>query len=102
MAPHPKSTTYTYDAANRLLSSTNGSGTQTYAYDDNGNLLTELDAANSAVVSHSYDALNRLISSAVGNAVITYAYNPQGIRTSRTVGIITTDYLLDGGNVVVR
>ena len=27
-------------------------------------------------------------------------YNPQGIRTSRTVGIITTDYLLDGGNVV--
>lgn len=93
-------TTYSYDGANRLLSSTTGSSTQTYTYDDNGNLLTELDATNTAVVSHSYDGLNRLISSAVGTTNITYTYNAQGIRTSRTVGTTTTEYLLDGGNVV--
>ena len=51
-------TTYGYDAANRLLSSTTDNETKTYTYDDNGNLLTELDASNTAVVNHSYDGLN--------------------------------------------
>ena len=59
-----------------------------------------MDATNTAVVTHSYDALNRLISSAVGGLGVSYSYNPQGIRTSRTVGTTTTNYLLDGGNVV--
>ena len=97
-------TTYSYDANNRLtMESKNESGTTTtsmFTYDDNGNLLTELDATNTAVVSHSYDGFNRLISSVVGTTTITYAYNPQGLRTSRTVGAATTEYLLDGGNVV--
>ena len=55
----------------------------TYTYDDNGNLLTELDATNTAVVNHSYDGFNRLISSVVGTTAITYSYNAQGIRTNR-------------------
>ena len=97
-------TTYTYDANNRLTmeSKTQGGTTTTsvYTYDDNGNLLTELDATNTAVVNHSYDGFNRLISSVVGTTAITYSYNAQGIRTSRQVGATYTDYLLDGGNVV--
>ena len=31
-----------------------------------------------------------------------YTYNVDGIRTSKTVGTATTDYLLDGGNVVAE
>ena len=97
-------TAYTYDANNRLTTEAKTqSGTTTtsiFTYDDNGNLLTELDATNTAVVNHSYDGFNRLISSVVGTTAITYTYNPQGIRTSRTVGTTTTQYLLDGGNVV--
>ena len=74
--------------------------TSSYTYDGNGNLLSELDINNAAVVAHTYDGFNQLISTVAGTTTITYTYNAQGIRTSRTVGGTTTDYLLDGGNVV--
>ena len=82
-------TTYTYDANNRLTTeSTTQGGTATtisYTYDDNGNLLSQLDMNSTAIVTHSYNGFNQLISSVTGDGTITYAYNAQGIRTSRTV-----------------
>ena len=55
---------------------------------------------NTAIVRHTYDGFNQLISSLTGEGTITYTYNAQGIRTSRTIGLTTTHYLLDGGNVI--
>ena len=71
-----------------------------YTYDDNGNLLSQLDVNSTAIVTHGYDGFNQLVSSVTGEGTITYTYNAQGIRTSRTVGLLTTHYLLDGGNVI--
>ena len=71
-----------------------------YTYDDNGNLLSQLDVDSTAAVRHTYDGFNQLVTSVTGEGTITYTYNAQGIRTSRTVGLVTTHYLLDGGNVI--
>ena len=96
--------TYTYDANNRLVAEVSDKTGEnvlvSYTYDDNGNLLSQLNVDNTAVVTHAYDGFNRLISSVTGAGTITYTYNAQGIRASRTVGVTTTNYLLDGGNVI--
>ena len=97
-------TTYTYDANSRLVSEvSNKTGANvliSYTYDDNGNLQSQLNVDNTATVTHGYDGFNQLVSSVTGAGTITYTYNAQGIRTSRTVGQTTTNYLLDGGNVI--
>ena len=97
-------TTYTYDANNRLISEVSNKSGNTvltsYTYDDNGNLESQLDVDSSAAVHHSYNGFNQLVSSVTGEGTITYTYNAQGIRTSRTIGLTTTHYLLDGGNVI--
>jgi RHS repeat-associated protein len=78
-------TTYTYDAANRLAT-VNGVA---YTWDNNGNLLS--DGAS----TYSYDHANRLTSLTVGGTTYTYAYNGLGDRVSQTVGGVTTHYTLD-------
>ena len=97
-------TIYEYDANNRLISEVSNKSGNTvltsYTYDDNGNLESQLDVDSSAAVHHSYNGFNQLVSSVTGEGTITYTYNAQGIRTSRTVGVLTTHYLLDGGNVI--
>jgi RHS repeat-associated protein len=52
---------FVYDSLRRLSSATNPeSGTASYQYDNNGNLLVSTDARG-ASAHHSYDALNRAI-----------------------------------------
>ncbi len=77
--------TYVYDAANRLTS-VNGVG---YTWDDNGNLL------NDGVRSYSYDHANRLTSVTSGTLTTGFTYNGAGDRVAKTVGGVTTDYVLD-------
>jgi YD repeat-containing protein len=53
--------TFSHDSLSRLLSATNPeSGTITYTYDANGNVITKADARN-ITTTMSYDALNRLL-----------------------------------------
>lgn len=56
-------TTYTYDAASRATSMTDPDrGTETYAYDQNGNLIQVVDARGSAGTTYlGYDGADRLL-----------------------------------------
>ena len=85
------STTYTYDAWNRLVTTNENTGycSGSMTYDRNGNVLTSTDA-NGYVTTNTYDALNRVVSSETetGNSSkdvskSTY-YNNMG-QVSRTV-----------------
>ena len=85
------STTYTYDAWNRLVTTNESTGycSGSMTYDRNGNVLTSTDA-NGYVTTNTYDALNRVVSSETetGNSSkdvskSTY-YNNMG-QVSRTV-----------------
>ncbi len=74
--------TRTFNAANQMT----GDGTNTYEYDNNGNLL-KINGVN----SYTWDRANRLL--AFGG--IAYAYNGDGNRVSQTANAIVTKYLLD-------
>ena len=84
-----QTTTYTYDAAHRINTVTDASGTDTYDWDDNGNL--EYDG----VYTYTYDAANRLIDVSGSGLSASYEYNGLGDRVSQTVDSVTTDYTLD-------
>ncbi len=79
------STSYEYDAANRLTS-VNG---VVYTWDNNGNLLDD------GVRSYAYDHANRLVQVVSGTLTTEFAYNGAGDRVAKTVNGVTTDYVLD-------
>lgn len=57
---HPQQRTFTYDSLSRLRTAFNPeSGTITYQYDDNGNLLVKTDARGVST-HYEYDSLNRV------------------------------------------
>ncbi len=77
----PSATSYTYDAAGRLISIANGSATLTYTYDLLNRLISETTAINPALanlapqtVAYSYNKLGRL-------EKLTY---PEGTVATRT------------------
>ncbi|MEO1286385.1 MAG: RHS repeat-associated core domain-containing protein, partial [Chloroflexota bacterium] len=72
----------TYNAANQLT----GDGTNTYEYDENGNLWK-----TNSVVSHTWDRANRLVDSDNHS----YVYDGLGNRVQQTVSSVVTDYLND-------
>jgi RHS repeat-associated protein len=77
-------TTYTYDAANRLRTV----GARTYAYDNAGRLKS--DGAS----TFTYDGFGRL--AAIGGAgASTFGYDGDGNRVTEKVGATSTSYLLD-------
>jgi YD repeat-containing protein len=70
-------TTYTYDAADRLtLVDPPGAGSTSYTFDDNGNLMSR------GSDSFSWDAEDRLTSATVSSVTTTFAYNGDGLRDS--------------------
>ena len=80
----PSSTTYGYDANDQLT---------TDAYDANGN-TTASDGA-----TYTYDFQNRLKSKNGGaGAAVVLTYNADGERVAKTVGGVTTRYLVDDLN----
>ena len=95
-------TSYTYDLNNRLLTESRGGVTTTYTYDANGNQLTKSSSAVAEAVTNQYNGLGQLVGVTAGTNAVTYGYAPSGLRTSKTVGVVTTDYILDGDNVVLE
>jgi len=86
-------TLYAYDANDRLLQQ----GGEVFTYDANGNTLTKtIDGLQS---SYTYDAKNHLAGGLLNDAeVITstsYRYDVDGIRTGKTEGADSVDYLVD-------
>jgi RHS repeat-associated protein len=83
-------TTFTYDAADRLtLVDPPGAGSTSYTFDDNGNLT---DRGSDDFV---WDAEDRLTSATVSSVTTTFAYNGDGLRDSLTVNSNTTMFTWD-------
>jgi RHS repeat-associated protein len=87
-------TDYVYDANDRLLSESAGGTTTTHRYDANGNLLGSSVGIN-VVASYAWDGANRLISATRGGPVVTYAYDSDGVRVAKTIGGVTSHYVVD-------
>ena len=90
-------TVYTYGYTNSAwgdqLTSYRG---QTITYDAIGNPLTYYNGQ-----SYTFTWEGRLLVGAtVGDKVMTFTYNDEGIRTSKTVNGVTTNYYLDGSRIV--
>ncbi len=81
------SASYGYDANDRLTSDT---------YDNNGNTVVGRVSPGAPTVSDSYDFEDRLINR--NNGQITITYDGDGNRMSKTVGGLTTLYLVDEQN----
>ncbi|MDY7042332.1 MAG: type IV secretion protein Rhs, partial [Chloroflexota bacterium] len=79
------STSYEYDAANRL---TNVNGVA-YTWDDNGNLLSDGSR------TFQYDYANRLTQVVSGTLTTEFVYNGNGHRVAKTVNGSETRYTLD-------
>jgi RHS repeat-associated protein len=84
------SESYTYNAANMLL--TRGAGS--YTNDANGNTLTGGGRTN------TWDGENRLVQCVFGGTTTTHTYGSDGLRRRTVQGNNTTDFLLDGQSVV--
>src|ERR1700730_19206286 len=68
----------------------NGLSTTTYAYDNNGNLISA--GTGSATTTYTYDYANRLIALFAGGATTTYGYDAFGTRVLQTGTTTTTIY----------
>jgi RHS repeat-associated protein len=90
-------TTYAYDANDRLLTEKVGTATTaSYSYDDNGSTLTK--AENGVTTTYTWNDEKRMVSATVGNITTAeYTYNDQGIRVASKLNGVETRYLLDEG-----
>ena len=83
-------TTYAYDAADRLSSVTApGQSAVTYTFDNNGNQTAA--GAN----TFAWDLADRLVSATVGGTAETYTWAGDGRRLSATTGGATTNFWWD-------
>ena len=86
--PRPRrrnTTSYTYDDANELTTTTQADGTTiNRTYDADGNLASQTDGAGHTT-TYTYDPLDRLASTTDPlNRTTTYSYDGAGNRTSVT------------------
>jgi RHS repeat-associated protein len=81
---------YTYNPANMLLTR----GASSYTNDSNGNTLTGGGRTN------TWDGQNRLIECTFGTTTTSHTYGTDGLRRRTVQGTNTTDFVLDGQNVV--
>jgi RHS repeat-associated protein len=98
--PADYTTTFTYDAADHLLTATDPlSNVTTWAYDDAGNLESVTDA-NSNPTTYAYDAANRMTAVTDGDAGVTsYTYDDVGNLLTRTdANDHDTSYAYDDAN----
>lgn len=83
-----KTTTYTYDAADELLSTLTGTNRITFSYKGNGNL--NIRKQGTTTTKYVYDVANNLVSVTAGTTKITYSYNGDGFRVGKSVTSGTT------------
>ncbi|HYG11873.1 MAG TPA: RHS repeat-associated core domain-containing protein, partial [Pyrinomonadaceae bacterium] len=96
--------TYAYDAVgNRLsrVSTVPGVSSSTSTFNANDQLESDIYDANgntigSNGVTYAYDSEDQLIQ--VNNGLVRYAYDGDGNRVAKTVGGVTTRYLVDTNN----
>ena len=87
-------TTYAYDANDRLQGEASSDGTTVaYEYDANGSLTGKQDAQGTSV--YGYDGDRRLVDAITPNAGMSYRYDANGIRQSQTVNGVTTRFVVD-------
>ncbi len=104
-----KTTSYTYDGLDRLLTKSRSDGsTATYTYDLRGNRLTLQDnSLNSTMnnsitdTSNTYDLLDRLTSVTKGTVTTTFAYAPNNLRYKMNSGTQTVQYQYDAAGQVI-
>ncbi len=93
--------------------------TKNFGYSYNGYnqlIMAELDSPNSVIAkAENLDSVvsnlspessplgvNEAISSFVGSNLFTYTYDETGLRTSKTVGDRTTNFIYENGNIVLE
>jgi RHS repeat-associated protein len=81
--------TYTYNAADQLTSTSDGTTTASYSYDADGRETAK------GSTGFSYDLADELVSTTVGSTTTNYAYDGAGNRLSAANGTSTTNYLWD-------
>ncbi|MBW7453393.1 RHS repeat protein [Paenibacillus sepulcri] len=96
---------YTYDALNRIETSTQFM--ETYGYDNRGNRLTLQSETNAHVAlgdtSYAYDDWNQLTSVAKDTGEkVSYKYNGDGLLVERMEDNATVRYYYDGDQVVAE
>ena len=95
--------TYSYDNADRLLSTafTGGTATVTNTYDDNGRQKTRVDG--NGTTTYGYDQLGQLTSrvNTFGGGTITYGYDKASNLTSTTDSRGTTTNTFDASGIPV-
>ncbi|ABC28923.1 Rhs family protein [Hahella chejuensis KCTC 2396] len=81
---------YSYDDNDRLTQQ----GGVTYAYDANGNTLTETEDGL-VTARYTYSAKNKLLAVTKAGETTSFGYNPDGIRTRKAGSGSTTDFIVD-------
>ena len=78
------SQSYTYDAANRLTSTTTAADTQTYSWDPVGNRLSTTDktASGTTTTSTTYDQRDEALTTTGPTGTTSYAWSPRGTLSS--------------------
>jgi RHS repeat-associated protein len=90
---------YTYDAADRMLTAVNGVDTLTWTYDLSGQVLTEASTKNSSAVAYTYDAAgNRLELTLDGTLFVSYGYDDASRLTTITRGSNVFGFGYDNAN----
>jgi RHS repeat-associated protein len=89
-------TNYSYNAADELTQLQVGSTTTTFAYDNNGNMISRTTGSNTT--SYSYNAAYDLTSVTNSSTTVNYTYNGDGFRLAKSVtannATTTTQYVL--------
>lgn len=97
----PRTTTYTYDAADQLTASTDPDGRTTYGYDADGNqtATTPPTGSQRSPVTRAFDAANRMTSQTMATgAPVTYAYDAFDNRATEQRGTDTATLAWDTNN----
>ncbi|MBL8957778.1 MAG: hypothetical protein JNK82_43785, partial [Myxococcaceae bacterium] len=97
----------TSNAFNQLLTRNRSGGgvpalNATFAYDDNGNTLSESTASPAATTTYSWDRDNRLrtVTPPAPGVPTSYSYDANGLRVQRVDASDAVKYLLDGRDVL--
>ncbi len=92
-------TSYTYNAADQLTQSTEGTVGTSYSHDNNGNLTGETTAG--VTKTFNYDAFDRMTSVVQGQSTLqSMTYGPDSKRLSLTDASGTRKFLYDGNDVI--
>jgi len=82
-------TTYTYDAANRLVASVTSGRPVTYTWDARGNLIGD------GTFTYTYNAAGRLVRAQSVTATLIYTYTADGLRVGQAVDGDATTFAWD-------